>query len=768
MTRCAATVAALALALAAAPPARAQPTVTTAGVAGGHITSFSWDPTHAGTLWAGVYGGGLFKSANGGSAWTQVPLPSIAIHTANKVLASKAAANLVFVCETAVAPSSIWRSGSAGASFAGVLTGDKTGCTALADGATAGTLYAGVGSDLSAHIVYKSVDAGVTWTPIGLDLPDDYVTDLVTLPSGRVVAAVRAGSGGFPTGTSGAIYYSDNGGLAWTLATGSGTNAVAALAFNGSNELMALTGDGTNTVVYTSPDGATWTAGYTVAVGYLFGTLAYHAASDTFFVMADDGKLLQSANAAGSYVFSTADKAMGLRMPIPLSLADHSSFAVDPADATHLLVGDAGGDGVFASVDGGGVWVVSNAGLYSAAIWRAIKTPSGLRYAAGTDGFIFFGGGAIDAAWTRVYRPTDTQHDNVSTIAVDSADDKHVVVAQSDYTSFSVLRALPDATAVGEDVSPFPHSAWQTLTYPDAASTPIASLLVDGNTLFAGVVKSTTAATGQYLYTSTNGGTSWTPTSLTVAGGVRSLAFDPSNHMTIYAGAGDRNDPQSVTTAGGLWKSTDGGGHFTRISTNDATLDGESPRTIVVDPSDGKRLWLFADKPNVSDHSSGDIFETLDGGATWTTITPSGGVLAFTYSPAEGLLAYASATQGMIGSVFVSPPGGAGIWSPGFAVDGYPDAIYAGSIGVATTSGLYEASGVMGMAPDGGVDGGGGSDGMLPIDNADMGGPPAMSGKGCGCGIVPASGAAAWSVALLAIFVRLLFRRRAAPARRRA
>ncbi|HEY2743185.1 MAG TPA: hypothetical protein VGL86_01125, partial [Polyangia bacterium] len=252
-------------------------------------------------------------------------------------------------------------------------------------------------------------------------------------------------------------------------------------------------------------------------------------------------------------------------------------------------------------------------------------------------------------------------------------------------------------------------------------------------------------------------------------GGVRALAFDPSNHMVIYAGAGDRaGGNASVTTAGGLWKSIDGGAHFSRISTNDTTLDGESPRTIVVDPADGMRLWVFADKPNATDPTNGDIFETLDGGATWSIITPSGGVLAFTYSPAEGLLAYESAAQDMLGSVLVSPPGGGGLWSPAFAVDGYPTAIYPGSIGVATGSGLFEASGVMAPAPDGGVDDGG-VDGMLPIDAVDMsGGGASVTMGGCGCAIVPATGAAAWGVLVLALLLRLLFRRRAAPARPRA
>jgi len=99
----------------------------------------------------------------------------------------------------------------------------------------------------------------------------------------------------------------------------------------------------------------------------------------------------------------------------------------------------------------------------------------------------------------------------------------------------------------------------------------------------------------------------------------------------------------------------------------------------------------------------------------------------------------------------------------------YGDAsvLYAGSIGVGTATGLFEASGVMLATDDMGNIGR--DDLGPPIDNFDMGagGGPGAAG-GCGCGIVPATGAAAWGLVLVVVFARLLFRRRGAPARRRA
>jgi len=764
------TLAALAAVAAAPSPAWAGATVVTGGVRGGQITGFSWDPTHATTVWAGVLGAGLFKSTNGGAAWTQILLPTIARHFANQVLASKAAADLVFVCETVPSTAAIWRSGDAAASFAGVLPTTTGQCTSIADGAASGTLWAGLQDASDAGHIYKSIDAGKTWTAAGLSVPGMMPSAIVQLPSGRLVVGVRAGKSGYKNGNTGGIYYSDNG-ISFTAATGAPAAAVFGIAFNGTSTLVALASDGATATPYTSSDGATWTAGSGVAGGDQGGQVSYHAGSDSFFLMATNNKLLESTNAAGGYSFASAiDRAASASTPVAYSVTQHAAFAVDPADANHLLLGDyGGGEGILASADGGGVWVVSNDGLFAQIVDFAFKTPSGYRYAANHTGFVYFGAASLTAPWLRVYRANDESRDPVVAMAYDTANDKRLVIAQANFVDQALLRALPDATAVGEDMAPFAHSAWQTLTYPDAAKNPTLALLVDGMTLFAGVSTKQSGTVGQYLYKSTNGGTSWAATSLAVAGGVRALAFDPSSHATLYAGAGDWKDNRvSVTHAGGLWKSTDGGDNWTRISTGDATLDGEAPRTIVVDPADGKRVWVYADRVGTTTGTDGDIFESLDGGATWTRITPSGSILAFTYSPAEKLLAYA--TGGANVNVYVKQPGtGSGAWDPGFGVYGEASVLYAGSVGVGTGSGLYEASGVMDVAPDLGA---GGDDGGVEPDLAIVtppgGGPMTMDQGGCGCGLVPATGAGAWGALLLLLAVRLLFRRRAGRARPRA
>jgi len=772
MTRRAATVAALVAVVTAAPVVRASATVVTGGVRGGEVTGFSWDPNNAMTVYAAVHGAGLFKSLNGGAKWQEIRLPNIAAHVVNGVLSSKAGANVVLVCESGPS-TAIWRSGDGGGNFAGVIL-SGAGCTAIADGTSAGTVWAGIQDNAGAAYLWKSLNGGSTFTATGtaLNLPGVLVSSVVQLAGGRLVIGVRDGSGGVPgKNHTGAIYYSDDAGAHWTMSTGAGSAAVAGIAYNGTNTLVALTTNGTTAALFTSADGITWTAGATTAGSDIGGQVSYHAASDTFFLMATNDKLVQSANGAGGYAFGTTDIAASVSTPIPLSVNHHLAFVVDPASATHVLLGDAGGgEGIFTTADGGGVWAVANDGLYAQQIDLALKSPAGYRYAANRTGFVYFGGGAVDAAWTRVFRAKDVTRDPASALAYDTADPKRLFVAQSNLVDQAALLLLPDATMTGDDAPPFVHSAWTTLAYPDNGKAPIFGLLVDGMTILAGVAHSQSATAGQYLYRSTNGGTSWALASLNVVGGVRALAFDPSKHTTIYAGAGDyKGDLHHVANAGGLWKSTDGGDNWTRISTSNATLDGESPRTIVVDPMDGMRVWAFCDKPNSTSGTDGDIFESLDGGATWTTITPSTGVFAFTYSAAEGLLAYA--TGGTNVNVFVKLPGtGSSAWRPGFGVYGEPSVLYAGSIGAGTATGLFEASGVMPGTDDmgfvGGID-----DLGPPIDFVDMGmGTGTMpSTGGCGCDVASSTGAAAWGLLfVVALVARLLFRRRGAPARRRA
>ena len=386
--------------------------------------------------------------------------------------------------------------------------------------------------------------------------------------------------------------------------------------------------------------------------------------------------------------------------PIPLSLNHHLAFVVDPADATHVLLGDAGGgEGIFTTTDGGGVWVVANDGLFAQQIDFALKSPAGYRYAANRTGFVYFGGAAFDAPWIRVYRAKDVTKDPVSALAYDSADNKRVVVAQSNLVDQAALLLLPDATNTGEDGAPFVHSAWSTLAYPDNAKAPIFGLLVDGMTIFAGIARSQNAATGQYLYRSVNGGTSWALTSLNVVGGVRALAFDSSKHTTIFAGpattraactasrtpAACGSRPTAATTGRACRRATHA---RRRIAAHHRRRSGERHA----------RLGVLRQAQQHQRHRRRHLRE------------PRRRRELDYYHAVERRLRlhlFRSRRTARVRDrrrqrdVYVKQPGnGSDVWSPGFGVYGDASVLYAGSVGVGTATGLYEASGVMLAADD--------------------------------------------------------------------
>ncbi len=98
-----------------------------------------------------------------------------------------------------------------------------------------------------------------------------------------------------------------------------------------------------------------------------------------------------------------------------------------------------------------------------------------------------------------------------------------------------------------------------------------------------------------------DGGASWVTASSGLPPGfqVNALAVDPGNSQTLYA---------SVNEFGGrTYQSTDGGATWLRIG---QTMFPNSPSDLVVDPSNGQRLYTAA--------GSSGVYRSLDGGATWS------------------------------------------------------------------------------------------------------------------------------------------------------
>ncbi|HZO94897.1 MAG TPA: hypothetical protein VFB22_14230 [Candidatus Baltobacteraceae bacterium] len=122
------------------------------------------------------------------------------------------------------------------------------------------------------------------------------------------------------------------------------------------------------------------------------------------------------------------------------------------------------------------------------------------------------------------------------------------------------------------------------------------------------------------VYRTADGGKTWTKT-LYVGpeSGASELAADPKDPNVIYAGIWQfQRKPWTFTsggTADGIWKSTDGGQHWTRL-TGHGLPEGMTGRIgLAVAPSNPKRVYALIESKD------GILWRSDDAGASWTMMT---------------------------------------------------------------------------------------------------------------------------------------------------
>jgi len=180
----------------------------------------------------------------------------------------------------------------------------------------------------------------------------------------------------------------------------------------------------------------------------------------------------------------------------------------------------------------------------------------------------------------------------------------------------------------------------------------------DPNIIWAGAV-------GGGVWKTTDGGASWNPlTDLLPSIGISSLALDPKNPDTIYAGTGEwytgslRGD--SIRGVG-IYKSTDGGLSWTQLPQPNATSFYYINK-IVVSPHDGNRIYAA---------TYGGLWSSSNGGQSWTLslnrTSPNSGCqdLAIRTDQAQDYLfaSCLSSGTGVSSAVFRNvDAGGAGKW----------------------------------------------------------------------------------------------------------
>jgi photosystem II stability/assembly factor-like uncharacterized protein len=594
-------------------PASAENTWTPIGPDGGTVTAMVVHPTDPRLVWAGTNGGGVFKSTNGGRAWSPA------------------------------------REGL-GSPFVNAL---------VIDPLDPDTLYAEIGYPAVATEVYKTTDGGATWQPASNGLPparccgDQWLGWLAIDP-------VRPNI--LYTGTANGIYKTVNGGASWFRSTrGVGNRFTTALAVDPSSPDTLYVG-ARRSIWKSVNGGSTWTNSGNGMSGRVQALAIDPRRTRTLYAATDSG-LFKSTDAGASWQ----------RLDLGPSFADVRALAIDPGATSTLYAGTRAG--AFKSLDGGATW--QSSGQAPGPLGFLTLSPSAPHILFGGSGMFFFGDAVpgvfkssdAGAHWT-IYRRGMTASlvlelaTSPANPAVHYAGTAGQGVLRSDdgggrwqtvNTGLSSLYVYALAVDPRDPLTAYVSVAnnlfkttdggatWvprnQGLTGPGGGTATVFSLAVhpqNSSILLAGG--------DDRVFKSTDGGASWRVVQSDFGGStVTSIEFAPSSPSTVYAATVAPIVTPPIYPV--FLKSTDAGETWSLESSPDL----QSLEALAVDPRDASTLYAAG---------SGLLYKSTDGAATWTWFQGPDTLIADLVFSAEGIL-YAGTYKG----VFEISEGGAR-WTP--------------------------------------------------------------------------------------------------------
>ncbi|MGD9992262.1 MAG: PKD domain-containing protein [Salinivirgaceae bacterium] len=542
------------------------PSSSTGGYAGvGRVNCVAFHPTDNNTFWIGTPSGGLWKTSDGGATWVTLTDQNAVLGVSDIAIpADYETSNTLYIATGDRDGGSVWSLGGGASSdnnSIGVLKSTDAGSNwtatgltyAVADNKKIGRLL--INPDNPAVLlagtsdgISRSVDGGATWTSV---YSGDYIIDMEFKPGNPDV--VYASNMDYWGNT--VILKSDNGGASWlTLYSFLTTDYRVEIAVtpHDADYIYAIVANRNSglTGIYRSIDG-----------GATFGQLINgNDNNKSFLGYYSDGS--GENNGQGSYDLS---------------------IAVSPSNKNLVIIG---GINSWKTTDGGATWNICNMwtshssyNFSGAPVAHADKHVHAFR----SDGTLFEGndGG--------IYLSTDN-----GTTWVDKSNG--LMISQIYRLGVSQTDANVTITGLQDNGSKlFYGTSWYDVTGGDGMECIVD--YTDVNTQYA------TYVNGE-IYRTTNLWNGVVTISDNIAdedkgAWVTPYIIDPNNNSTLYVGYAD------------VWKTTDKGASFTKISTmNTADL----LRSMAIAPSNSQVLY-------VADFSN--IWKTTNGGTSWTDITGS-------------------------------------------------------------------------------------------------------------------------------------------------
>lgn len=614
-------------------PTSAAASWTSIGPYGGNIQAFAAAPSSPGTLYASatIYSGieaALFRSTDGGSTWSRTN----ATGTLSTALAvDPASPATVYSCSG----TSISRTTDAGITWQPVDTGFPNfycGSVIVVPG-TPSTVYLG-----GPGVVAKSTDNGASWKTTTVGSSPSLIISLAAAPGSTTLYA-----GSYEDFKTGGIYRTSDAGATWTaLTNGIGRPLVESIEISRSNSsiLWASTSLG----FFRSPDGgdswvrrlASSTAG-TVAIDPLDPVTIFVATGfpGGFFVTHDDGFSWMPAGISGSV--HTLDFDSG-SPSVLYAGGDLGVYRSDDRGKTWMLAVQ-GMDGLSVHPIAappwapGTVWATAGGREYSSADrgthWEPLLQsprdtsnvlPPVVRFVfdASSTGTAY--AATTQASASSVYKTTDAGASwsatgptpalqsplgNEVALTIDPLDSRILYFTASGFfldvgaastfksmdagaswmeltaPALATLAIDPTAPATiygGANINLPPdvfHSTDGGLTWSDLPGSP--GGIVHDLTVAGGSPATIWAAAELGLYRSTDSGATWSAASygIPLGFGVYTVLVDPRFSRVLYAG-----------TAGGVYRSTDGGDTWLPL--------GTLPRSVLSLALDPGTLTLYA------------------------------------------------------------------------------------------------------------------------------------------------------------------------------
>jgi len=579
----------------------------TSGPEGGEIWALVVDPSSPQTMYAATWGGGIFKSTNGGFYWNAVN-NGLADPYLNSLVLDKSNPQTLYAGADIAG---VLKSIDGGASWSVASNGltDKGIWSLAIDPANSQVMYAGT----YASGVFKSTNGGDSWSPVNNGIENMSVFSLVIDPKDS--QTIYAGTYSYDKAIGSGIYKSIDGGVSWNAVNAGLTGMdVTSLAIDPNNSQVIYAGVQGPGIFKSINGGISWAASSKGITGQWLGVRSLIVdKTNSLIVYAgiwNAGGMYKSIDGGDSWSAFSYKQGMNI-----------NALAFNPVSPNEVYAGT--NSGVYSAYLFGGSWSEIDRGLVATSIGALAVDPSApWTVYAGSDLGGLFKSTNRGVLWDPInYGLPDT---TITSIAIDPTTPQTVYVG----TYCGVFKSINGGG--------FWSAANSGLLYSYASSVVIDP--VTPQTLYV--------STFDGVYKSVNGGGFWSAVNNGLPGTtVRTLAIDPSNSQILYAG-----------TYSGVFRSTNGGVSWSAIAVD---LTNTNVSALLINSSNSQMLYAGT--------AGGGIFKSTNGGDSWNSVNNGLAdleILALVIDPTnpENIFASAWTTSKLDGGVYLSTDGG-GTWT---------------------------------------------------------------------------------------------------------